>query len=97
MPESGSLLEITIDDIRSSLEQNVFTSVDLVRACIARIDETKELNAILQVNEDAIRIAEELDSERLSGRVRGYRKQLPYVINDKLNIDLTVHFMASRS
>lgn len=68
-----SLATITLDDIASGLDENRFTSVDLVRAYIARIHEVNQhVNAVLEINPDAIDIAQKLDSERRRQGRRGY-------------------------
>jgi amidase len=68
MPVTDSrppLATITIDDIIKGLDQQKFTSVDLVRAYIARINEVNGIvNAVLEANPDALAIAHELDKER---------------------------------
>lgn len=62
------LLDATLDDLRIGLDAGHFTSVDLVAAYLARIDETnKDLAAVTEINPDAISIAEKLDAERESG------------------------------
>jgi amidase len=68
-----SLASITIDDISHGLDKGHFTVVDLVNAHLARIEEVNSVfNAVLEVNPDAIGIAQELDEERkMHGKRRG--------------------------
>lgn len=62
------LLDATLADLRSGLDKNLFTSVDLVRAYIGRIQEVNlELRAITEINPDALSIAAERDDERRAG------------------------------
>ncbi|UKZ96740.1 uncharacterized protein TrAFT101_011517 [Trichoderma asperellum] len=62
------LLDATLDDLRSGLDRNLFTSVDLVRAYIDRIQEVNpSLRAVTEVNPDALSIAAERDAERRAG------------------------------
>lgn len=62
------LLDATLDDLRAGLDAGLFTSVDLVNAYIARIDEVNdELRPITELNPDALSIAAELDEQRTSG------------------------------
>jgi hypothetical protein len=57
------------------MEEGKLTSVRLVRAYIERIDALNKrgpgLNAVAQLNEDALEEAEQLDKERRQGLVRG--------------------------
>ncbi|KAL7895173.1 amidase signature domain-containing protein [Trichoderma sp. SZMC 28014] len=62
------LLDATLADLRSGLDKNLFTSVDLVRAYIDRIQEVNPaLKAVTEINPDALCIAEERDAERRAG------------------------------
>ncbi|KAL6890956.1 amidase signature enzyme [Trichoderma evansii] len=62
------LLDATLADLRSGLDGDVFTSVDLVRAYIDRIQEVNsELRAVTEINPDALIIAAERDAERRAG------------------------------
>lgn len=60
-----SLLHIDIAQIAEALEARRISSVDLVEAYLARIDEAKEFCAVLETNPDALGVARELDEERL--------------------------------
>ena len=67
-----SLLDATIDDLQLGLRAGLFTSVDLVSAYLARISEVNgRLNAVTEVNPDAMFIARELDLERQANILRG--------------------------
>jgi hypothetical protein len=66
------LLSITIEKASEGLNSGHFTSVDLVKAYLARIEEASEFNAVLQVNPDAITAAQHLDDERVRLGSRGY-------------------------
>lgn len=65
-----SLLDITQQELNKGLDRGLFSSVDLVRAYLARIQEVKkDYNAIIEHNPDALEIAERLDTERqIKGR-----------------------------
>ncbi|PHH82708.1 hypothetical protein CDD82_5063 [Ophiocordyceps australis] len=59
------LLDASLEDLRSGLDQGVFTSVDLVQAYLARIKETNHvLHAVVEINPDALAIAAQLDRQR---------------------------------
>jgi len=58
----------------------------LYLARIASIDQAgPTLNAVIELNKDALRIADEMDKERASGKVRGPMHGIPVLIKD--NID----------
>lgn len=68
-----SLLVASLDELSAGLEAGEFTSVDLTRAYIERINEVNPtLHAVTEINPDAIAIAKELDLERRLGKTRGY-------------------------
>jgi amidase len=73
--------ELTIADMRR------FTARELTSAYLARIDALDErtVNAMIELNPDALAIADALDRERAAGRVRGPLHGIPIVIKD--NID----------
>jgi amidase len=59
------LMNITLDDIAHGFDDDHFTSVHLVKAYIARINEVNdEFHAVLEINKDALKIAQGLDEER---------------------------------
>lgn len=66
------LYEASIEELNRGLSQGHFTSVDLVKAYLARIDEVNdELHAVIETNSHALALAAELDSERAAGRSKG--------------------------
>lgn len=75
--------ELTIADMRA------FSSRALTEAYLARIDALDKrgpaVNAMIELNPDALDIATALDRERAAGRVRGPMHGIPIVIKD--NID----------
>lgn len=61
--QSPDLLDATLEDLRTGLDAGHFTSVDLVNTYLARIKETDDaLNAVLEINPDALKIAAEHDA-----------------------------------
>lgn len=66
-----SLLHMTIKTAAEGLESGQFTSVDLTRAYLRRIEEASDFNAVLQINPDAISVARKLDEERRATKIRG--------------------------
>ena len=67
-----TLLYADLQDLQYGLETGLFTSVDLVRAYLARIAEVNgTLSMVTEVNPDALAIAADLDDARASGNVTG--------------------------
>ena len=81
--------EQDITQIRLGYNNGTFTVRELVQAYLDRINEIDKngpgLNSIIQINPDAIQIAEELDAEMKQGKVRGPLHGIPVVLKD--NID----------
>ncbi|KAI9848926.1 MAG: hypothetical protein M1838_000337 [Thelocarpon superellum] len=87
-----SLINVTVDELALGLDLGLFTSVDLVKTYLARIDEVNgQLNAVTEINPDAISIAENLDNERKRGITRGPLSGIPLLVKgnigtaDKMN------------
>jgi amidase len=81
--------EATIDDLQARMTAGTLTSHELTAAYLARIAEIDKagpkLNAVLELNPDALIIADALDAERKAGKVRGPLHGIPMLIKD--NID----------
>jgi len=67
--ELPSLLGIDIESVSEGLAS--VTSVDLVKAYLTRIAETREFNAVLQLNPNAATIVKSLDEESARFGSRG--------------------------
>ncbi|MDD4971242.1 MAG: amidase [Paludibacter sp.] len=88
--DSFRFLEMDITQIQQGYRDGTFTIKDVVEACLNRINEIDKngpaLHSIIQVNPDAIAIANGLDKElKLSTKVRGPLFGIPVVLKD--NID----------
>ncbi|KAL2817672.1 amidase signature domain-containing protein [Aspergillus cavernicola] len=78
-----SLLDATQSELQAGLRLGCFTSVELVQTYIHRINEVNsKLNAVLQINPDALKIAERLDWQRQQGRTYGPLHGLPILVKD---------------
>jgi len=79
------LYSATLEELATGLESGCFTSVDLVNTYIARIGEVNSaLHAVLELNPDAISIAESLDAERAAGTTRGPLHGIPILVKDNI-------------
>ncbi|KAL4754334.1 hypothetical protein BDW72DRAFT_166678 [Aspergillus terricola var. indicus] len=78
-----SLINATQNELQTGLRLGCFTSTDLVKAYTARIREVNSrLNPVLEINPDAMMIAEQLDLERQQGTTRGPLHGLPILVKD---------------
>jgi amidase len=81
--------EQDIRQIQQGYKDGLFTVKELVKSYLDRIDSIDkngpQLNAMIQINPDAILIAEELDRELKAGKIRGPMHGIPVVLKD--NID----------
>ena len=90
MPETGfELEEVAIAQLQEGMAAGRWSSRELVRAYLDRIERIDAagptLRAVLDLNPDALAIADSLDAERERGRVRGPLHGIPVLI--KGNID----------
>jgi len=80
--------EATIDDLQAQMASGALTAHDLTAAYLARIAEIDRagprLNAIIELNPDALAIADQLDAERRGGHVRGPLHGIPILIKDNI-------------
>ena len=72
------------------MDEGKLTSVELTRAYIARIAALNKrgpgLNAVTQLNQDALKDAALLDKERKDGHVRGPAHGLPILLKDLIDV-----------
>jgi amidase len=80
--------EATIDDLQARMSAGTLTAHTLTAAYldrIAAIDRAgPKLNAVIELNPDALVIADALDAERKSGHVRGPLHGIPILIKDNI-------------
>ncbi|GAO13945.1 uncharacterized protein UV8b_01984 [Ustilaginoidea virens] len=81
-----SLLDATLEELRRGLDSNLFTSVDLTKAYIARIKEvSEELRPVNEINPDALRIAARRDAQRKNPKKKlGPLHGIPVLIKDNI-------------
>ncbi|PYH49294.1 amidase family protein [Aspergillus saccharolyticus JOP 1030-1] len=79
------LEEASIDEIQAELEAKNFTGVQLLQCYLERIYQVQPyVNAVMQLNPDAMTIAEALDEERQAGMVRGPLHGIPFLVKDNI-------------
>jgi amidase len=95
-PEAGApglkpfeLEEITITELQEGMKSGRFTARSLVEKYTKRIEDIDKrgpaVNAIIEMNPDALSIAQELDRERKAKGPRGPLHGIPVLIKDNIN------------
>jgi amidase len=81
--------ELTIADLQKMMSSGQQSARSLTEAYLRRIDAVDrrgpELRAIIEVNPDAVALADALDAERKAGKLRGPLHGIPILVKD--NID----------
>jgi amidase len=89
--------EITITELQDGMKSGRFTARSLAEKYLARIDEIDKhgpaVNAIIELNPDALSIADALDQERKGKGARGPLHGIPVLIKD--NIDTADRMMTT--
>ncbi len=86
--DEATILQLQAQLSKGEISSRLLTSFYLKR--IIEIDENGvKLNAIIELNPDAIRIATKLDAERKAGKIRSLLHGIPILIKD--NIDTADH------
>jgi amidase len=89
--------EITISDLQDGLRSGKFTARSLVEKYSARIEEIDKngpaINCVIELNPDAVSIADSLDEERKARGTRGLLHGVPVLIKD--NIDTADKMMTT--
>ena len=89
-PDGGrrpfTVVEATISELRTAMEQRRVTSRAIVEQYLTRIALYEDqLNAIITVNPGALREAEERDRERAQGKLRGPLHGIPIALKDNIH------------
>jgi amidase len=89
------LVEVTITELQAQMKSRRLTSRQLVEMYLDRIkaidDKTK---AVLELNPDALAIADELDKERKQGMLRSLLHGIPILIKDNIDTADKMHTTA---
>ena len=86
---SFELDEVTVSELQASMESGERTARSITELYLGRIEaldgQGPELRSIIELNPDALQIADELDAERAAGNVRGLLHGIPVAIKDNLD------------
>lgn len=96
--EGFNVEEATIKQMSEALDQSIINSQSLVLHYLQRIGEIDKsgpkLNSVLEINPDAIHIAEALDRERKLSGARSILHGIPILIKDNINTHDKMHTSA---
>ncbi len=88
-PADFVLNEITIDTLQQKMQSGEYTSQSITKLYLKRIEAIDKkgpaINAVIEINPDAISIAAEMDRERKAGKIRGPLHGIPVLIKDNIN------------
>lgn len=91
------LNEITIDELQQKMKDGTYTSRSITELYLKRIDAIDKkgyaLNAVIEINPDALAIADAMDKERKEGKVRTPLHGIPVLVKD--NIDTADKMMTT--
>ena len=81
------LEEYTVHQLQQEMQAGTYTSREIVQLYLDRIAEIDKdgINSVIEINPEALSIADQLDQERSDGNVRGPLHGIPVLIKD--NID----------
>jgi amidase len=87
--DSFQLEEATVDQLQNLMHSGRLTSREITSLYIKRIQDFDKkgpkLNSVIELNPDALQIAESLDHERANKKVRGRLHGIPVLIKDNIN------------
>jgi amidase len=79
------LEEITVVELQAKMRSGELTAKSLAEKYLARIKEIDpKINSVIELNPDALKIAEELDKERRKGKIRSPLHGIPVLIKDNI-------------
>ncbi|WP_257347541.1 amidase family protein [Pseudalkalibacillus decolorationis] len=88
----------TVLELQKAMNNGELTSMQLVSRCLEYISrhnhKSEKLNAVLEVNPDALQIAETLDSERKVKGMRGLLHGIPILLKDNIETGDRMHTSA---
>lgn len=95
--EPFELDEYTVEVLQEKMADGLFTSEQITRLYLERIEKIDRagprINAVIEINPDAISRAKSMDDERRAGKIRGPLHGIPVMVKD--NIDTADRMMTT--
>lgn len=96
--QAFALEEVTVDELQSRMKSGQESARSIAQQYLARIDALDQrgpaLNAVIELNPDALKVAEQMDAERKAGKVRGPLHGIPILIKDNIDTADRMHTTA---
>jgi len=88
-PAKFALEGLSVDDLQKKMESGEWTSRAITQMYLDRIEQIDRngpaLNSIIEINPDALAIADALDKERKDKKLRGPLHGIPVLLKDNIN------------
>ncbi|MFT3704993.1 MAG: amidase [Agriterribacter sp.] len=98
LPKGFQINESTISEQQEQMRSGKYTSAQLTQLYLDRIESIDKkgpsLNAVIELNPDAMNIAKALDEERKAGKLRGALHGIPVLIKDNIDTADKMHTTA---
>lgn len=95
--DTFELNEITLTELQDKMDKGTYTSEQITQLYLDRIEAIDKngpkLNAVIEINPDALEIAKAMDKERKDGKIRSALHGIPILIKD--NIDTADKMMTT--
>jgi len=89
------LVEVTIPELQAKMKSGVLTSRRLVEMYLERIKQVDtKTRSVLELNPDALAIADQMDKERKKGKLRSQLHGIPLLIKDNIDTADKMHTTA---
>ena len=89
------LVEVTIGELQAKMKSGKLTSRRLVEMYLERIKQVDtKTRSVLELNPDALAIADQMDKERKKGKVRSMLHGIPVLIKDNIDTADKMHTTA---
>lgn len=87
-PQGGNLPEFDVSALQAHMERGSLTAVALTQACLSRIEAIDRngpgIRAVIELNPEALALAQRMDQERAAGRPRGPLHGIPVLLKDNI-------------
>jgi amidase len=97
-PDDFALNEVTIDALQQKMQRKEYTARSIAELYLKRIDAIDKngpkLNSVIELNPDALDIADAMDKERAAGKTRGPLHGIPVLIKDNISTADKMHTTA---